>query len=77
MDVFFLKNNIKIYVNFQDLVMKVKRLQDGDEEVDITENFTEKSYEINCLYVTFAKLANVLKYANKAFFEYFFLEKFS
>lgn len=49
--------------------MKVRKLQDGDEEVEIIENFTEKSYEINCLYVTFSKLANVLKYANKAFFE--------
>jgi len=49
--------------------MKVRKLQDGDDEVDIIENFVEKSYEINGLYFTFSKLANVLKYANKAFFE--------
>ena len=49
--------------------MKVRKLQDGDDEVEIIDNFTEKSYEINCLYLTFSKLANVLKYANKAFFE--------
>ena len=51
-------------------MVKVQKLQDGDEEVDIMENFTDKSYEINCLYVTFSKMANVLKYANNAFFEF-------
>ena len=67
------------------LVMQVRKVVEGDYEIDLYSNFNgidqyflklsdiyffpETSYEVNLMYKTFQKLLNVLKYANSSYFE--------
>lgn len=50
-----------------DLSDVLKSMANDDMDADVTRNYTPNSKEIDRLYQSFAKLKNIMKYANKEF----------